>query len=183
MSFISRRARRCASDETLTIREGALAFRRSSKRSVSRAAPKWLVATTISMPSADSVRARVPPPALLISTSRRGHFCRICSASARTDACDDMSAIISSRSEDPDSRRISSSAACPFSGLRQTITTRAPIWARPRAVSFPMPLFAPVTTQVLPVMVLDWSMLSPFAATQYITRGMRSSNAMPGIEN
>jgi hypothetical protein len=72
---------------------------------------------------------------------------------ARTDACDDMSAISRSTCEDPDSRRISSSAAFPFSAFRQTMTTRAPILARPSAVSFPIPLFAPVTIHILPLIL------------------------------
>src|SRR6266852_1329419 len=105
------------------------------------------------MPSAESVRAGGAPPALLTNTSRRGYFCWICSASARTDACDDMSAISRSTCEDPDSRRISSSAASPFSAFRQTMTTRAPIWARPSAVSFPIPLFAPVTIHIFPLIL------------------------------
>src|SRR5580700_8674520 len=103
------------------------------------------------MPSAERVAVGAPPPALLTNTSRRGYFCRISSASARTDACDDMSAISRSTCEDPDSRRISSSAAFPFSAFRQTMTTRAPIRARPSAVSFPIPLFAPVTIHIFPL--------------------------------
>src|ERR1019366_6398985 len=45
------------------------------------------------------------------------------------------------------------SAAFPFSAFRQTMTTRAPIWARPSAVSFPIPLFAPVTIHVFPLIL------------------------------
>ena len=48
---------------------------------------------------------------------------------------------------------MSSSAAFPFSAFRQTITTRAPIWARPSAVSFPIPLFAPVTMHIFPLIL------------------------------
>jgi hypothetical protein len=59
-----------------------------------------------------------------------------------------MSAISKPTCEEPDSRRICSSAAFPFSAFRQTMTTRAPIWARPSAVSFPIPLFAPVTIHI-----------------------------------
>ena len=63
------------------------------------------------------------------------------------------SAISRSTCEDSDSHRISSSAAFPFSGFRQTMTTRAPIWAKPRAVCFPIPLFAPVTIHTFPLIL------------------------------
>ena len=63
-----------------------------------------------------------------------------------------MSAISRSTCEFPDSRRTSSSAALPFSAFRQTITTCASICASPSAVSFPIPLFAPVTTHIFPFM-------------------------------
>ena len=33
------------------------------------------------------------------------------------------------------------------------MTTRAPIWARPSAVSFPIPLFAPVTMHIFPLIL------------------------------
>src|SRR5271165_1112055 len=134
------------------------------------------------MPSAESVRAGVAPPALLTNTSRRGYCRWICSASARTDACDDMSAISRSTCEDPDSRRISSSAAFPFSAFRQTITTRAPIWARPSAVSFPIPLFAPVTMHIFPLIpaggiTYDLSNVLVDYTTNF-SRGGRYSNGL-----
>ena len=48
------------------------------------------------------------------------------------------------------------SASCPRFGSRQASTTRAPFAARARAVSKPMPLFAPVTTATRPL----WSGMS-----------------------
>ena len=53
-------------------RAGALAFNRSSSRSVRRNGARWLRANVCSMPSAVECRCAQNPPTLLISTSSRG---------------------------------------------------------------------------------------------------------------
>jgi hypothetical protein len=90
-------------------------------------------------------------PALLISTSIVGRsftsvspnarmLFRLARSSERTStfaaACEPL---------------IRATASLAFSALRHAITTCAPRPARTRQASRPMPLFAPVTTKVLPV--------------------------------
>src|SRR5713226_9212443 len=62
-----------------------------------------------------------------------------------------MSASISSTFRFPLLAMMSVRAASPFSLLRETITTVAPVLASPRAVALPIPEFPPVMRQVLPV--------------------------------
>ena len=105
------------------------------------------------MPSAESVRAGAAPPALLTNTSRRGVFLldllrESSNGCLRRHVRDQQ--INLRRSGFPP---ISSSAAFPLSTFRQIMTTRAPIWARPSAVSFPIPLFAPVTIHIFPLIL------------------------------
>ena len=40
--------------------------------------------------------------------------------------------------------------------LSISMTTRAPIWAEPNAVSFPIPLFAPVTMHTFSLILARW---------------------------
>jgi hypothetical protein len=56
------------------IRVGAPASRESSRRFVSRKYARWFSAKVISIPSTLSRRRITIAPALLISTSRRGHL-------------------------------------------------------------------------------------------------------------
>jgi hypothetical protein len=74
----------------------------------------------------------------------------ICSAAARTDACEGRSNGTSSSAASGAVVRISSTAAAAFSWLRTAITTCAPFAASARAVSSPSPPLAPVTTTVRP---------------------------------
>src|SRR5689334_5674769 len=55
---------------------------------------------------------------------------------------------------------MSASACCPFCSFRQTRTTRAPVLASPSAVSFPMPLFAPVTSAITSALAARCSLLA-----------------------
>src|SRR4051794_40350512 len=62
----------CAPEETVTTRAGALVFKRSSSRWVSRNGARWLRAKVCSRPSAVTCRCAQKPPTLLTSTSSRG---------------------------------------------------------------------------------------------------------------
>jgi hypothetical protein len=71
------------------------------------------------------------------------------------DACDDMSAISRSTCEDPDSRRISSSAAFPFSAFRQTMTARAHLGQAERRL-FPNPTVRARYDAYFPAHIRRW---------------------------
>src|SRR5919108_5217608 len=143
---------RCADDVMLMIREGALAFNTSKRRFVSRKCPRWFVANVASSPSAVATLLGRNVPALLMRTCSFLYRALKSCASSRTESCDERSATIESTFLFPLRVRISRSAASPLSLSRETITTVASSLARPSAVAFPIPEFAPVIRQTLPVM-------------------------------
>ena len=107
--------------------------------------PNWS-----SKPSAVLRRGVPMTPALLISRSRPLWVALKRSAKPRTDARLARSSSSSWTWAPGTAARSSSTAACPFSRLRQAITTLAPARASSRAVTSPSPLFAPVTMAVRP---------------------------------
>lgn len=131
------------------MREGADAFSRGKSRSVSRKCPTWFTPKSISSPSTVSWRWRVMTPAFATSTSSRANIARKASANARTEASEARSSCITRRSVAPVVAASSSSAALPLSTSRQASTTVAPRRARPATVALPIPVFPPVTMQIL----------------------------------
>jgi hypothetical protein len=97
-----------------------------------------------SNPSAVRVSGGAITPALLIS---RWISAPQAAANSRTDA-----RLARSSARTSVSPGMAAAAAMPFSTLRTASTTLAPAAASARAVACPMPLFAPVTMTVLPVM-------------------------------
>src|SRR3954447_61761 len=145
----SMRPWRCASEETVTTRAGALSMSRSTSRWVSRNGARWLSAKVRSRPSAVTCRLFQKPPTLLTRTSSRGSDASTSAASRRTSAWLDMSATKTSTGGPP-SARISAAAASARPRSRPVIATRAPRAARPAAVALPMPWVPPVTRTVRP---------------------------------
>src|SRR6266536_2226055 len=146
------RAPLCASDDTTTTRDGALARNRSSNRSVSRKWPRWLTPNVSSKPSSVSARRCRISPALFTSTSR---WSKRSSASAANDLIDRKLARsrgMTSTESFPLRSVISCRAARPRSSLREVMTTWAPRPASATAASFPIPVFPPVITTTLPAM-------------------------------
>src|SRR5215212_1775353 len=150
MSSKSMFPHRCASEETVITRLGALSLSWSSNRLVSRNGARWFMANVVSMPSAVSVRLLCTSPALLASTSSRSWRSRNSSASLLTSLCTERSASISSTDSLWLCALMSRSAASPRSGLRPTTTTFAPIATSATAVAFPIPEVPPVMRAVLP---------------------------------
>ena len=93
---------------------------------------------------------KLKTPALFTKTSSLPYRFRTSAASVLTSAREDRSQSSRSTESFPDSFEISRLAASPLLLLRQTITTFAFMPASERAVSLPIPEFAPVTMQVLP---------------------------------
>ena len=90
-------------------------------------------------------------PALLIRRSRRECLARNALVKRCTDSRSERSSSITSTSAPGWALRISSALGLAFSRFRQAITTVAPLAARMRAVSKPIPLLDPVTTAMRPV--------------------------------
>ena len=146
----------------MTTRAGALAFSRSSSRSVSRNGARWLTANVCSRPSAVTWRAAQNPPTLLTRTSSRGHASSTSAARRRTSAWDDMSAPNAMTFGLFVAARMSSAAASARRRSRPVTTSRAPSAASPIAVALPMPDVPPVTRTVLPVIDSGWwTMIDP----------------------
>ncbi len=107
--------------------------------------PRWLVPNCSSKPSAVRLRGGTITPALLMSTSisppsqpsaNSWTDTRLARSRARTSVCPFIFA----------------AARSPFSSERTASTTRAPAPASALAAARPMPLLAPVTITVRPVM-------------------------------
>ena len=118
--------------------------------------PRWLVPNWSSKPSAVRRRGGAITPALLTSRSRPSWLAAKRSANDRTEARLARSSSSSSGFGPYAVAATSAWAARPLSRLRQAMTTSAPWRASSRAVTSPIPLFAPVTTAMRPV----WSGMS-----------------------
>ncbi len=115
---------------------------RSSSSPVSAKWPRWFVPICISKPSTVARFGTAITPALFTSTATSPSML---SAKPRTE---DRSARSSRRTSV--SPGIDAAATCPLAVSRQARMTLAPARASSRAVTAPMPLFAPVTTTLRP---------------------------------
>ena len=143
------RPQRWASEATVTTRAGALASRSGSSRLVSRNGPRWLTASIMSWPSLVRAGLRSVMPALFTRRSSRSSRASTSAAAARTDACSPRSQSTISVTAPGTVASMSAFAAVARPSLRHSRRTRNPERASPRAVSSPMPEFAPVTSAVL----------------------------------
>src|SRR5262245_25855629 len=132
------------------MRAGALSFRRSRSRVVSRNGARWLTAQVTSMPSSVSWWVMYIAPALLTRTSSLGYLARTSAARRRTDACEARSARSTSTMPPPPAAWIRATAALARASLRATITSSAPSTASASAAASPMPFVAPVMRTRLP---------------------------------
>jgi AcrR family transcriptional regulator len=131
---------RWAPEATVTTRPRT----RSSSRLASAKWPRWLVPNCSSKPSAVRPKGGTITPALLISSSiSPSHE----EANSRTEA-----RLARSSARTSVSPGIAAAAARPRSRSRTASTVRAPARASACAAARPMPLLAPVTIAVRPVM-------------------------------
>ena len=121
---------------------------RGSSRLVSRNGPRWFTASMVSMPSLVSVRDRSVTPALLTSTPISSVIDSISATARRTSAWSPRSQSTISVFAPGTEASMSAFATSARSRSRHTRMVRCPAAARPRAVSSPMPEFAPVTIAV-----------------------------------
>src|SRR5215469_14615441 len=149
---------RCAPDPTAITRAGALASRRSSRRRVSRKAPRKFCAKPRSTPSRVRALAGARPPALWISTWTGSPRASTAAPSSHTSAASPMSARRNS-AETP-VPRIASAAAAPRASSRPTTRILAPSRASSSAAMRPIPRDAPVNSMVFASM-LQFTAASP----------------------
>ncbi|OAR25684.1 hypothetical protein A8W25_08990 [Streptomyces sp. ERV7] len=144
----------CSPLETDTTRAAGAARSRDRSRPVSAKWPRWFTPNCRSKPSVVLPYGSAITPALL--TRRSSVSWRYVSAKARTEDRSARSSGANATFAPYTWRWIRASASLPLASLRQARITWAPLRASSRAVTSPMPLFAPVTTAVRPL----WSGMS-----------------------
>ena len=122
------------------------------------------------MPSSVSHLLAYMAPALFTSASSRSWWASNSLANLWISACEERSATISSIASLPVLALISAVAISPLLLSRPTTTTLAPRFARPSAVTLPIPPVPPVTSTTFPSIISSRALMSLLRARRIVFR-------------